>query len=122
MSNIDERISGALSADDRDFLASLDHDRGMFQQIGDTLNGPLRGWARLIFAISFVLGIAMAFAAWQLYHTVELRETILWSVGLLAMLIAQGFIKEWFYNRMNMFQILRELKRLEVQLSLKHEE
>ncbi|MEP3050572.1 MAG: DUF6768 family protein [Erythrobacter sp.] len=121
MTTTDNRIAEALSDDDRAFLDELERERGMFEQIGDTLSGPLGGWAKFIFVIAFTLGIAMAYAAWQLFHATEIRETILWSVGLLAMLTAQGFIKEWFYNRMNMFVILREVKLLQVQVAILNE-
>ena len=45
--NTNERISAALDHDDHAFLASLDADRGMFQQLGDSMNGPLGWWAQV---------------------------------------------------------------------------
>jgi len=116
MTKIDDRIAGALSTDDRAFLEDLERDRGMFEQIGDTLTGPLGGWAKLIFVVAFLVGVAIFYMGWQLYYATEIRETILWATGLLAALVGQGFIKEWFYNRMNMFAVLREVKLLQVQV------
>ena len=43
MTDTDARIRSALDADDREFLASLGPDRGMFRQIGDSMHGPLGG-------------------------------------------------------------------------------
>ena len=49
MTEIDNRIRGALDEDDKAFLASLDQERGMFTQMGDVLAGLTvallaRGW------------------------------------------------------------------------------
>lgn len=118
MNSIDDRITSALSEDDKAFLESLEGERGMFRQIGDSLGGPLGGWAKLMFAVSFVLGIFIAIAAYNLFTVDGTRETILWAVGTLAGLIAQGFVKEWFFNRMNMITVLRELKRVQLEVAL----
>ena len=118
MSTIDERISGAMSDDDRAFLASLDEERGLFEQVGDTLTGPLAGWSRLIFVVAFALGITLIYSAWRFFTASGGDELLFWGLITLGILMMQGFIKEWFYNRMNMIAILRELKRLQLQIAM----
>ena len=117
MTDIDDRIRGALDADDRAFLASLD-SRGLFAQIGDTLGGPLRGWARLVAGLAFVLALLAWFAAWKLVTAQSSRELVLWATAVIVVVLAQGFTKDWLFSRMNMFAILRELKRLQVQVAM----
>ena len=121
MSTIDERISGALSEDDRAFLASLDEERGLFTQIGDTLTGPLGGWSKLIFVIAIVVGLTMIYAAYRFFTSPGGEDLLFWGLVSLGALMMQGFIKEWFYNRMNMIAVLRELKRLQVQVAMLRE-
>ena len=121
MSNVDERITSALDEDDREFLASLDEGRGMFTQIGDVLTGPLGGWSKLIMVVAIVLGVALLYSGWQFFTASATDDYIWWGLVTLALLMMQGFIKEWFYNRMNMISILRELKRLQVQIALSAE-
>lgn len=118
MSDIDDRIRGALDEDDRAFLAGLDEGRGMFSQIGDVLSGPLGGWSKLIFAVSFVLGIALVYFAYRFFTASAFEEAVWWGMITLAGLMMQGFIKEWFYSRMNMLSVLREVKRLQVQVAM----
>lgn len=118
MTNIDDRIRGALSEDDRKFLASLEEDRGMFAQIGDTFQGPLGGWAKLMFVASFFIGLATLYVAIQVFTVDTDRELILWSSGFIILIIMQGFLKEWFFSRMNMNAILREVKKLQVQVAM----
>ena len=118
----DDKIAQALDDDDRAFLDSLEEDRGMFRQIGDSMHGALGGWAKLIFAISFLLGVALLYSVWQLFAVETVRETILWATATLAILTAQGFAKGWFFERMNMLNVLREVKRLQVQVALLQED
>ena len=117
MTDIDDRIRGALDEDDRAFLASLDHRHGLFGQIGDTFAGPLGGWAKLVFAIALGLGAAMIYALVRLLGTDGGDATLGWGLLLLGLLMMQGFVKEWFFNRMNLITVLRELKRLQLQVA-----
>ncbi|MEP5937226.1 MAG: DUF6768 family protein [Erythrobacter sp.] len=118
MTDKDDLITGALSADDKDFLASLEADRGMFQQIGDSWKGPLGGWAKLIFAFTVVLGLLFIYVIWQVAHsTTNPMVHALWAICGVALLVVIGFAKEWMFARMNMLTILREIKRLQVQVA-----
>lgn len=122
MTDFDDKIRGALSADDKEFLASLDQDRGMFRQMGDVMHGPLGGWAKLIFAMLFIVGAAFLYSLWQLFHVEGERETIMWATAVLGLLVIQGFAKEWFFSRMNMQAVLREVKRLQVLVAAERDE
>ena len=118
MNTTDERIRDVLDAEDRAFLERLESDRGMWRQMGDSLLGPMGGWAKLVFAMSFVLGIALLFAVWQLLTAEGTRELILWATASVAMVMATGFLKDWMFSRMNMLNILREVKRLQLQIAM----
>ena len=118
----DDRITEALSEDDREFLARLDDGRGLFTQVGDVLTGPLGGWAKLMFVVTFFMALATVYAIWMAVTVEGTREIILWTAGALVGFIATGFTKDWFFSRMNMLTILREVKRLQVQIALMTED
>ena len=118
----DDIISDALSDDDRAFLARLDDERGLFTQVGDVLTGPLSGWTRLIFVVTFFMAMATIYAIWMAFTAEGERELILWTAGALVGFIATGFTKDWFFSRMNMLNILREVKRLQVQVAMLSED
>jgi len=123
----DDRIIRALneetlSEDDRAFLNSLDTERGMFQQIGDTWKGKMGGWSKLVFALAVVFGALLLFTIWQVAHTRDPVEHTLWAIAALAVLVVQGFIKEWLFSRMNMLTILREIKRLQLEVAMLRED
>lgn len=115
----DNKITDQLSEDDWAFLNSLDEDRGMFQQIGDSWQGPLGGWAKMIFGFTVLLGFVFLFVIWQVAHTTD-HPIIhaLWAISAVALLVIMGFAKEWMFARMNMLTILREVKRLQVQVAI----
>lgn len=118
MTPIDDRIRTALDEDDKAFLASLDHERGMFTQMGDVLAGPLGGWSKLIFASAVVMGFALVYCGWRFFTASGSEDILWWGLVTLGALMMQGFIKEWFYSRMNLLSTLRELKRLQLQVAL----
>lgn len=122
MTEIDDRIRGALDADDRAFLAGLEENRGLFRQMGDAMTGPLGGWAKLIFVILLLMAGVLFYCVWQLLTAATTDDRILWGIASLAVLTAQGFAKDWFFSRMNMLAILREVKRLQLQVAMLAEE
>ncbi len=117
MTAFDETLKGALDADDEAFLRKLDEERGLFAQIGDTMAGPLGGWAKLVAAASVLLAIIMAVAVWQMVVAETDRLLILWTAAALAALVAQAMLKQWFFERMNFLSLLRALKRLELRIA-----
>ena len=118
MTDIDDAIRAGLDADDRAFLASLDDERGLFRQLGDSLGGPLGGWAKVVFAMTFVMGIVLLVSVWQLLTADTTRDQILWATAAMALVMSTGFLKDWLFSRMNMFTLLREVKRLQVQVAM----
>jgi hypothetical protein len=118
MTDIDDAIRAGLDADDRAFLASLDDERGLFRQLGDSLGGPLGGWAKVVFAMTFVMGIVLLVSVWQLLTADTTRDQILWATAAMALIMSTGFLKDWLFSRMNMFTVLREVKRLQVQVAM----
>ena len=90
MSTHDQQIAAALDADDRAFLDSLETNRGMFQQIGDSWHGPLGGWAKLSFAIAIVIGIGLAYSFYRALTAGAIDGMLGWGLTSIALLIMQG--------------------------------
>ena len=120
--NTDDIITDALTDDDRAFLARLDDERGLFTQVGDVLTGPLAGWTRLVFVVTFLMSMATIYAIYMAFTAEGTRELILWTASAIVGFVATGFTKDWFFSRMNMLSILREVKRLQVQVAMLSEE
>ena len=117
MTDFDDRLRTALDADDEAFLQELETEHGLFAQIGDTFAGPLGGLSKLVFFILFPMSAFMFYAVWQMFVAEGQREMILWAFGAMAAIFSVGLIKQWFYDRMNLMAVLRELKRIELRIA-----
>lgn len=117
MTSFDDQIRGALDDDDRAFLDSLDDKRGLFQQIGDSMHGPLSNWAKMSMVFAILIGMTLAYSFYRAVMAAELQAMVGWGMFSLGLLIMQGFLKEWMFARMNMLVVLREIKRLQVQIA-----
>lgn len=70
-----------------------------------------------------MLGMLLLFVIYQVAHSTDNAIVhALWAIAALAVIVIMGFAKEWMFARMNMLTILREIKRLQVQVALLSEE
>ena len=115
--DFDKRLLGDLSADDEAFLARLDDDRGLYEQMADTFTGPLKLWTAFAFVLSLAFFIGSIYALVQLWGGPPLRESLLWLALFSWLTLAVGLIKIWFWMRMNQIALLRELKKIELQVA-----
>ena len=117
MSKFDDTLRDSLSADDEAFLKSLDDEPGLFVQLGAAFAGSMKAWT--VFAVVFSLGffVFSLFALWQAHIAADTQRAILWTTLALGAWISVGLIKIWFWLRMNHLNILREIKRLELQVA-----
>lgn len=116
MTEFDDRLRGALSADDQAFLQGLEDERGLFAQMGDTLTGPLKYWTAFAFVLSLIFLCGTIYCAIRLSQAESLTETALWLAGFMWTSLAVAMVKLWFWLRMNHLATLRELKRMELRL------
>lgn len=117
MTDFDSKLRGALDADDERFLKSLEDDRGLFTQLGQTLHGPLRFWTWTVFIVTILVSAIAFYAAYKAFVVTELRETVLWAAGAVASFNGVAMLKQWLFDRMNHLAVLRELKKQELRLS-----
>lgn len=116
MTEFDDRLRASLSPDEREFLDSLEEERGLFQQLGDTFRGPMKGWT--IFANIFVM-IATGVGIWAIVEMLSadtVRGLILWAALGWAAWTMQIGLKQWLWDRMNLLSVLRELKKIELRI------
>lgn len=116
MSELDKRIEEALSAEDRALLEQFG-EQGIFGQLGSLFSGKM-AWISII---TFIVGLAMfvlvVYAAIQFVHSVDVPSMLKW--GALAWVggISLCMIKMWGWMRMESNRVIREVKRLELQIA-----
>lgn len=113
---IDELIKETLSHEEAKFYDELD-EQNLFGKMGEVYRGKL-GWLAIIMNIFHLLIFGFfIYCMVQFFNTDETNMLIKWaSAGFLCM-IAMGMLKTYMWMQMDKNDILRELKRLELQVS-----
>ncbi len=117
MSKIDELISGALSAEDRALLASHG-EPGYLSQAFGLFRGPMASVMWLVNIAAGVAFLAGAYALWQMFSTSEALVAVKWGIASLFLFQVTTLCKSFMGTHMEANRMLRELKRVELQLSL----
>jgi hypothetical protein len=117
METIDERIQKALSSEDRALLQELDSGATLYGDIAATFRGRMR-WMNVM---GWVAGVAMLgfaiYCGWHFFTEIDLRTMQLWGAGTVVSAIALGLFKLWFFMEIQRTAILREIKRVELQIA-----
>lgn len=117
MNKIDDLIGRALTEEDRALLASHSEPGYLAQAFG-LFRGPLAWVMWLVNVASGVAFFAGAYAIWQMFGTSDPLVAVKWGVASLFLFQVTTLYKTFMGNRMEANRLLRELKRVELQLSL----
>lgn len=117
MSKFDELIGQALTEEDRALLASH-AEPSYFAQAFGLFRGPLAWVMWVVNAASGVAFLAGVYALYRMLGATETAATVKWGVGVLVLFQITTLCKTFMGNRMEVNRLLRELKRVELQLSL----
>ena len=117
MNKLDEMIGRALTEEDRELLARHGEPGYVAQAFG-MFRGPM-AWALWVAyvagAVAFVMG---AYAFWQMVTTTDVVAAVKWGVGALLLFQMTTLTKSFMGSHMQANRMLRELKRLELQVAL----
>lgn len=117
MESIDERIQKALSSEDQAFLARMNAEGSFYRDIADTFQGHMRWLNLLAWFIALGLFAVAIVCGWQFFTQTDLRSMQLWGAGTVIAFLGLGFIKLWFWMELQKNSIVREIKRVELQLA-----
>jgi Family of unknown function (DUF6768) len=116
MNQFDDTIKAALKEDQEDLLKDFD-EPGLFSQVITPFrHGPR--WATVfVFTFSFVFFALQIWTAIRFFQATEVQHMIAWATGFLTCGMAVGMLKMWFWMQMDKYVVLREVKRLELQVA-----
>ena len=117
MSNIDDRIRQSMSSDDRTLLAQLDADDTLYRDVIATFHGRMRwlnigGWIA-----GFALFGVAVLCAWRFVTEGDPRAMLMSGAGAGLAVAGLALIKVWFWMEIQKNAIVRELKRVELQVA-----
>lgn len=116
MDDLDRKIEEALNAEDRALLGGFE-EQGLFGQVFGIYSGKLGGLALFATLITFVLFAGAVYCGWKFFDAAAAIDAARWGAGAVMLMVMVGFLKIWFWMRMETNRILREVKRLELQIA-----
>jgi hypothetical protein len=117
MSKLDELIGKALTEEDRALLASH-AEPGYLKQAFGIFRGPMGGIMWLVNIAAGVAFLGGLYALWQMIGASDALAAVKWGVGSLFLFQVTTLCKSFMGNHMEANRLLREIKRVELQVSL----
>lgn len=117
MNKIDDLIGQALTEEDRALLASHG-EPGYLKQAFGIFRGPMAGIMWLVNVANVVAFIAGVYAMWRVFDTTDALVAVQWGVSALFLFQITILCKTFMGSHMEANRLLRELKRVELQVSL----
>ena len=117
MTDFDQSIRESLSAEDTELFDRLGADQALHRQVLATFEGQLR-WFNIAGWIAGVVlfGVASV-SAWRFVQAQEFDDMLRWGAASALAFAGLALIKVWFWLELQKNAIVREVKRLEVQVA-----
>lgn len=120
MDKTDDLIERALSAEDRALLARHGEPGYIPQALG-LFRGP-QGWVGVLAYVTALAAFAgFAFAFWHLWTAHDTLAAMKWGVVALLLFQYSAMMKTFMGTRVEANRMLRELKRVELQVAMSRE-
>lgn len=117
MREIDRKLAEALRADDESLFDVHAGEQSLFEQVADTFRGRRRWMVAMVWFWSFVVFGVAVYAAVRFFQADTDRGMIGWGLGFVMAMIGVSMLKSWYFMEMNRNAVLREIKRVELQIA-----
>lgn len=114
---IDEMIRQALSREDARFYDELG-EQTLPEMVGGLFKGKMKWITILTMVIMPVLFGIGVYCAFRFYQANEIREMLIWAASGYFFILGTVFLKLFHWMQMDKNTILREIKRMELQVAL----
>jgi len=116
MEDIDKLIKDTLTQEEAKFYDALE-EQGVFQMMFGIFKGK-NSWINIIISIVQVLWFAcFIYCAVQFFNTDETNELLRWGIFGSLSIMASSMLKFYTWMQMDKKALVREMKRLELQVS-----
>lgn len=116
MEDIDQLIKDTLSKEEAKFYDDLE-EQNLFQMITGLFKGKNSWIIILMNVVTLVFFILFIYCMVQFLNTEITNELIIWGLGGFVCLMVVSLLKLFAWMQMDKNALLRELKRLEIQVS-----
>ncbi|MGK0268703.1 MAG: uncharacterized membrane protein (DUF106 family) [Paraglaciecola sp.] len=117
MKNINQKILEALQ-DDKAAHEFSEEQANALQLIGQSFKGTFRLTFVVVVSLQLIfVGLAI-YCAYHLVNELDIGLKINWLAGTLSTVVAFAIARIWFFMELNRLSVIREVKRVELQISL----
>jgi len=117
MNELDRAIRQSLSAEDTELFDRVGADQALHRQVLATFRGRLRWFHAAGWIVGAVLFAVACVSAWRFASAQELDDMLRWGAASALALAGVTLVKVWFWLELQKNAIVREVKRLEVQVA-----
>lgn len=114
---IDELIKEALSNEEVKFYEALG-EQSILEKVSSVYKGKMGWLASVMTVVNIIIFIMFIFCVMQFLKTDAVEGLITWASSGFLCLVIMTFLKLYVWMQMDKNDILRELKRLELQVSI----
>ena len=116
MEDIDKLIKETLTEEEAKFYDKLD-EQNVFQMLGGLFQGKNKWVMYFANIITLVFFFIFVYCIVQFFSTDVTNEMIKWGLGSVVFLLGVSMLKVFAWMQMDKNAIIREIKRLELQIS-----
>lgn len=117
MKDLDRKIREAIRAEDADLLEGIDDEPSIFEMLMETMCGRNR-WLNVLGGVLTLAFLALAVVcAVKFFGAEQDRDMLMWAAGFIVCIAVVGMLKMWYWMEMQKNALVREIKRLELQIA-----
>lgn len=118
MNDIDAKILAAIQSDHEESLNNYEEELGIFGLIGESFKSSLRWVVFAAFALILIFIGLGVYSAFNFIQATDLAIKLNWfGASILAFLIVI-VLRLWYFIELSRLSLRREIKRVELQVSL----
>ncbi|MEJ2244839.1 MAG: hypothetical protein P8Y80_01950 [Acidobacteriota bacterium] len=118
MNDIDEKTLEALNNEDKKVMDSFGEEPGLFDLIAESFRGKMKAVVIPCFVFMLAFAVLLVYSAIHFFSVEDIGTRLHWlAIGFTA-LIVFGLLRLWYWMELNRLSVIREVKRLELQISL----
>ena len=117
MNDINKKILQAMKEHPDDNYIPED-EADVLRLIGRSFKGMFRITLAVVVLLQVVFAGLAIYCAYQMLNIDDIGTKIHWASGAIATFIVFGLLRIWLFMELNRLSVLREMKRVELQIAL----
>ncbi|MEL7187566.1 MAG: DUF6768 family protein [Pseudomonadota bacterium] len=118
MNEIDDKILAAIRTETEESLDDYKEELGLFGLVNESFKGKLRWVVFTAFALILAFIALGVYCAFNFVHATDIGVKLNWFGGSALAFLIVIVLRLWYFMELNRLSIRREVKRVELQVSL----